>query len=98
MNTYMVNMQLPVELSTEFIMLIPKQRAHINDLMDRGKVIMYSLSMDRKSLWVIISAKSQKNAEIIISEFPLNRFMKSDIKELAFHNSVSTELPKLIMN
>ena len=34
----------------------------------------------------------------IIATFPLIHFMKPEIFELAFHNSVSNELPKLIMN
>jgi muconolactone delta-isomerase len=98
MNTYMINIKLPEELSTEFIMLIPKQRAHINELMDKGKVLQYSLSMDRSHLWVIIAARTERKAMDILSTFPLISFMRPEIHELAFHNSISNELPKLIMN
>ncbi|MCX6297183.1 MAG: hypothetical protein NTX97_14215 [Bacteroidetes bacterium] len=98
MNTYMISIQLPDELSEEFISLIPKQRKKINDLMDEGKVLQYSLAFNRSQLWVIVSANSEIKALDIISTFPLIHFMKPEIYELAFHNSLSNELPKLIMN
>jgi len=34
----------------------------------------------------------------IIATFPLINYMNPTIYELAFHNSISNELPKLIMN
>lgn len=98
MNTYMVSIKLPDELTEEFVALIPKQRACIDKLMDNGKVLQYSLSLNRTQLWVILVADSEKKAMDIISSFPLIHFMKPTIIELAFHNSVSNDLPKLIMN
>jgi muconolactone delta-isomerase len=94
----MISIQLPDELSEEFISLIPEQRKKINDLMDEGKVLQYSLAFNRSQLWVIVSANSETKALDIISTFPLIHFMKPEIFELAFHNSLSNELPKLIMN
>ena len=98
MNTYMIYLQLPKELSEEFISLIPMQRKKVNELLDEGKVIQYSLAMDRLQAWVTIVAASEQKALDILSTFPLIHFMKPEIFELAFHNSVSNELPKLIMN
>ena len=98
MNTYMISIKLPEELTEEFVSLIPKQRACVDKLMDEGRVLQYSLSLDRTQLWVILFAKNRKTAMGIISTFPLIDFMKPTIIELAFHNSISTELPKLIMN
>ena len=98
MNTYMISIELPKELTSEFIALIPKQRARVDALMDEGKILHYSLAIDRSQLWVTLLARSEKQAMDIISTFPLIHFMKPEIFELAFYNSVSTELPKLIMN
>jgi muconolactone delta-isomerase len=94
----MINIKLPDELTNEFILLIPQQRAHINELMDRGKVLQYSLANDRSHLWVIILAESEIKAMDVLATFPLINYMLPEIHELAFHNSVSNELPKLIMN
>jgi hypothetical protein len=80
----MITIKLPDELTEDFVLLIPRQRAHIDQLMDEGKVLQYSLASDRTTLWVTIVAESE--------------IMNPGIMELAFHNSVSNELPKLIMN
>jgi muconolactone delta-isomerase len=94
----MISIKLQNELTDDFISLIPKQRKIINELMDEGKVLQYSLALDRSQLWVIVSANSETKAMDIISTFPLIKYMKPKIFELAFHNSLSNELPKLIMN
>lgn len=98
MNPYMVIIKLPNELTEEFVLLIPKQRAHIDKLMDEGKILQYSLAADRTYLWVTVVAESEKQVMDLLSDFPLISYMSPVITELAFHNSISNELPKLIMN
>ncbi|MES2593510.1 MAG: muconolactone Delta-isomerase family protein [Bacteroidota bacterium] len=98
MNTYMVSIQLPDELTEDFISLIPKQREMIDELMNEGKILQYALAIDRSKLWITLSADSKKDVLVIISAFPLIDYMKPNVFELAFYNSISTELPKLIMN
>ncbi|MGB3949199.1 MAG: hypothetical protein WBM13_14525 [Bacteroidia bacterium] len=98
MNNYMVVIQLPEELTEEFLTLIPKQRAHIDKLMDESKIVQYALAGDRSKLWVIVAASTLKGAKSIIDSFPLRAYMNPKYVELAFYNSISTELPKLIMN
>lgn len=98
MKTFMFSIQLPRELTKEFLSLIPKQRILIDKLMEDGKVIQYSLALDRSQLWVTIAANSERKAIDIYSTFPLVDFMRPTIYELAFQNSISNQLPKLIMN
>ena len=94
----MIDIKLPEEMTEEFLSLIPKQRACVDKLMDEGKILQYSLSYNRSQLWVIMVAASKRNAKDIILTFPLINFMQPTITELAFHNTVSNDLPKLIMN
>ncbi len=98
MNLYMITTKLPGVITEEFVKLIPQQRALVNKLMDEGKIMQYSLAMDRSFLWITISASSEQEVMDILSTFPLIHYMKPEVSELAFYNSVSTELPKLIMN
>lgn len=98
MNLYMVTTKLPSVITEDFVKLIPKQRALVNKLMDEGKIMQYSLAIDRSFLWITISATSEQEVMDILSSFPLIHYMKPEVQELAFYNSVSTELPKLIMN
>ena len=94
----MISIQLPTVLTEEFIALIPKQRKRINQLVDEGKILHYSLAKNRSHLWTTVKADSRKEAMELISTFPLSNFMKPEIFDLAFHTGISTELPKLIMN
>lgn len=94
----MIIIKLPHQMTEDFIRLIPKQRSHINKLMDKGKIVHYSLSMDRSTVWVTMQAVSEQEVMDILATFPLIAYMKPVIHELAFHNAVSNELPKLIMN
>lgn len=98
MKTFMFSIKLPTELTKEFLSLIPKQRTKIDKLMEEGKVIQYSLSLDRSHLWMTVAANSEKKAMDVFYTFPLVDFMRPTIFELAFHNSISNQLPKLIMN
>lgn len=98
MNTYMVIIQLPKHLNEEFLARVPEQRLCINELMNEGKVLQYALAIDRSSLWLTISAFTKAEAMEIVATFPLIDYMKPQFVELAFYNSISTELPKLIMN
>lgn len=98
MNTYMISIALPSEIDENFVSLIPKQRAHINKLMDKDIVLNYSLATDRSKLWVILKAVNEIKAMDILSEFPLIGYMKPEIMKLAFHNSIANEMPRLIMN
>ena len=62
MNTFMISIGLPTDLTQEFISLIPKQRTQVDKLMDEGKILHYSLALDRSQLWVTIGAKTEHEA------------------------------------
>lgn len=98
MNQYMITIKLPYDITEEFVRLIPKQRAHVDKMMDEGKILHYALAMDRSIVWVTMLADNEQIVMDRLADFPLIDFMKPEIMELAFHNSVSNDLPKLIMN
>ncbi len=98
MREYMINIKLPQQLDKSFVALIPKHRARVNKLMEEGKIIQYALAADRSLLWITMIAKSQREVMDILSTLPLIQYMSPEIHALAFHNSISNDLPKLIMN
>ncbi len=98
MKEYMINIKLPQQLKKDFVALIPKQRVQVNKLMEEGKIIQYALAADRSLLWITMIAKSQREVMDILSTLPLIHYMNPEIHALAFHNSISNDLPKLIMN
>ena len=94
----MVDFFLPPVLSQEFMATIPAHRARVNDLMRQGKIISYTLALDRSKLWAIIRAESEEEVESVIETLPLAPYLESDIYELFFHNSLSSELPLISLN
>lgn len=98
MNHYMVVIELPDELTEEFVSIIPYQREHINLLMAKKIVSSYSLANDRSKLWVTVISNSAFEVEPVIQGFPLARFMKWRIVELVFYNSVALSFPDISVN
>ena len=87
MNEYMVTIAFPADLDEEFISLIPRQRAMVNALMGKGIITSYSLSVDRRTLWVTMMGGSEGNILETMQQMPLFRFMSFEMRELMFHNA-----------
>ena len=77
---------------------IPAQRLKVNEMMENGKILSYSLSADRQKLWCILKAESELEAIEAISEFPLIGYMDPTITELLFHNMVAARIPLFSLN
>ena len=94
----MVDIDLPNTLTTEFISLIPEQRAQVNNLLQEGRISSYTLALDRSKLWATFLAESQEEVMDILSTFPLIRYMDINIHELAFHQMANLALPAISLN
>ena len=98
MNNYMIDVVLPRELNEEFISLIPRQRAHVNALMNEGIITSYALAKDRSRLWITMDAGSKEDVVKILEEFPMIKFFTLEIRELMFHNHAGLVLPQMSLN
>ncbi len=85
--SFMVEFELPEELSDDFLALIPEQREVVDRLMTQGKIRSYALSLDRSVLWVVMEAVSEFEVMEIIASLPLCDFMHPYVSELMYHNS-----------
>lgn len=95
---FLVHILLPEVFTQKFYNLIPKQREHINNLLEKQIVVSYSLDMERKNVWVFVSANSENEVMDLLSAFPIIKDVKVTIHELAFHDAAHKALPDLIMN
>ena len=98
MREFMINIALPVDPPEEFISLIPRQRLHINKLLEKGVVTSYSLAFDRSRLWVTVCADSEEGAVRIVTGFPLFLWMEVEVEQLMFRNTAVTTMPAVSMN
>ena len=94
----MIEFELPSVMDEEFMQKIPAQRLKVNEMMENGKILSYSLSADRQKLWCILKAESELEAIEAISEFPLIGYMDPTITELMFHNMVAARIPLFSLN
>lgn len=94
----MIDINLPEVMDSEFIELIPGQRAYINRMMKKGIIANYSLSFNRRKLWVIANAEDRYDIKNIISAFPIYKFITYEIHDLLFHESNSINSPQLWLN
>lgn len=97
-DVYMVHLTLPDFFSSEMWGLIPAQRAMVNDLIEKRVILNYSLDMERKNLWIYMQAKDLIEINSIVKKFPIIKFVKIRIHELAFHDSAPVGLPELFLN
>ena len=93
---YMVEFEVP-ELTPFMLSMIPEQREAIDQMMVKGKMISYSLSMNRDKVWSLMLADNESELLQIIDELPMSSYMSFDYKELMFHNTVHL-IPAMSLN
>jgi hypothetical protein len=98
MNHYIADIDLITPFSEEFVELVPFQRDRIEELMDEGVVVAYSLSLDRSKLWITFISESEEDVYNLIGTFPLVAYMEPTVYELALHNSISNNFPIISLN
>ncbi|MDI9341616.1 MAG: hypothetical protein QM534_13680 [Sediminibacterium sp.] len=97
-DVFLVHIRLPEVFTTTLWSLVPKQRERINKLLEERVVLNYSLDMERKNVWAFIEARSENELMDILATFPIIKYVRIDIHELAFYDSAPVGLPDLIMN
>jgi len=76
---------------------IPDQRQVVNDLFTSGKLVTYTLTMDRSKLWAIFVVSAESELINLIDRLPLSQYMDYQYKELMFHQSIRL-LPTMSLN
>jgi muconolactone delta-isomerase len=95
---FMANITLPLDPPEEFFSLIPAQRAHINQMIRKGVITSYCLSLDRSRLWVTLRAHSEEEVVEVVVKFPLIRWMEIEIQPLMFRETAVTSMPPVSLN
>ena len=94
----MVDFTLPQDLPEEFVSKIPQQRSAVNRLMQEGKLLNYSLSLENAKLWAVFSVESEGELHEIIQRLPLTRYMRLKFHPLTFYNNAMSIPATFSMN
>lgn len=89
---FMVEFDLPSELTPDFVALIPRQRELVQVWLADGRLKSYTLSLDRSLLWAVFSASDARQVHQWLREMPLHEYMMSHVTEAAFHLSQDSVL------
>lgn len=98
MSNYKAEIELIAPFSKDFTKLIPEQRKRVNELMNSGQIVSYALAIDRSKIWVVFEARSMEHVYDVLRSFPLYDFMKVDVFELAFYDTIHSGFPQLSLN
>lgn len=98
MYEFMVDINLPVPFTDEFLSLIPRQRAIVNRLMNEGAISGYALSIESGKLWITVIAENEAGARELIESFPIAGNILYKINKLTFHNSINFKVPEFSLN
>jgi hypothetical protein len=98
MYEFMIDIDLPVPFTDDFLALVPRQRAMVNRLMNEGKITSYALSIEEGKLWITALAERSEEVKDIIESFPIAEHIFYRISKLTFHNSVSLQIPNFSLN
>jgi len=95
---FMAEIDLPLPFNSEFISLIPKQRALIDKLMKEKIITSYAVSVEEGKLWTTILAESEESVSDILSAFPIIEMVEFRIYKLAFHNNAASVYTQFSLN
>ena len=98
MYEFMIDIDLPIPFTDEFLALVPRQRAVINKLMNEGIISSFALSVESGKLWISVIAESESNVKLLIDSFPIAENIFYQISRLNFFNSVKFKIPEFSLN
>lgn len=98
MAAYLFQLDLP-EMSERIAATIPLHRQHINGLFASGRVLSYSVSSSRSTIWCVVNAEEQSEAMELIVAMPLfPHFTEVSCHPLLFHNTLPSAMPGISLN
>lgn len=81
-----------------FMKLVPAHRIYINQLIDKGIIDYYAVSMETQRTWMIMNAADKNDVESYLKKSPLYEYWTVEIDKLFVYDSQAYRLPALQLN
>lgn len=99
MPTFVVSIRLLQAIDEDFIALIPRHRAFINQLLHDKVVEMYAISSDRSRGWVTMNGDDAAAVQAVVEQFPPYHYLHGvEIDELFIFDSAASRFPHISLN
>lgn len=98
MAAYLFQFELPV-FTDRIASVIPTHREYVNKLFSKGRILSYSVSLNRNMIWCVINAEDEQEAMEMALSFPLYPYF-TDVSchPLLFHNVLPASMPGISLN
>lgn len=97
MNKYQVTFTFSVD--EEFMKLVPRHRMLINELIMRGVIESYAISVESSKGWVLFNTKNKGDVRLHLEQSPLfSYFSDVEIDQLMVYDSQMYRFPKMVLN
>ena len=98
MSAYLFQLELS-EFTEDIAAAVPYHRQHINKLFAEGRILSYSVSINRNLIWCVINAEDEQEAMEMVLAFPLYQyFTEVSCHPLLFHNTLPISMPGISLN
>ena len=97
MKQYMIEISLPDNPDDGFFDMIPRQHEVVKRFLRQGTITGYTLSADRRKIWVLASAYYRFEVINLLDSFPIRKYIQYHIHDLLFHHTSKYE-PQFWLN
>lgn len=95
-NKYQVTLHF--EMDDAFMSLVPPHRIYINELINKGVIDYYTVSMETQRCWIIINALTKREVTNYLKKSPLHKYWTIEIDELFIFDAQNYRLPAVQLN
>lgn len=95
---FMVEFILPQHLDKTFLKRLASQRAIADELFNDNILVSYSLSLERKRVWMMLSCESEREVKQIVEMFPFSTKLEYDYCLIDFRITKPLDLPEFSLN
>jgi hypothetical protein len=96
LNKYQVTLYF--EMDEPFMNLVPPHRVYINELIDKGIIDYYTVSLETQRCWIIINALTKTDVTNYLKKSPLYKYWVVEMDELFVYDAQNYRLPALQLN
>ncbi len=96
MKKFQVTIQF--EMDDDFMSLIPSHRVYIDNLIEKGVIDYYLVSMETQRVWITFTAEDREDVENYLSQSPIHKYWTYEIDELFLFDGQHYRLPAVQLN
>ena len=98
MASFFFQLELP-PFTMEMMAVIPEHREQVNTMFSEGKMLSYSVSMNRNMIWFVVNAEDEQHAMESVLSLPLYPWFTDEMcTPLLFHNTLPASMPGIFLN